>query len=170
MYLAFSSWATAYLVLASSLPLAAAFYPYTLEYGSKDETTNRNRRSLTPSTQGPENDGSLVLPLRRVPLRRDNKYNIVQSSDPKQDKSVAIDQDGMDLSYMVAVTFGDSKEKYHLLLDSAATNTWVMAEDCKSAACGSHNTFGTSDSTSLKVHHYLLLSLANELCLEKITC
>ncbi|KAH7355607.1 aspartic peptidase domain-containing protein [Pyrenochaeta sp. MPI-SDFR-AT-0127] len=51
---------------------------------------------------------------------------------------------------MVAVTFGDSKEEYHLLLDSAASNTWVMAQDCNSAACKTHNTFGTGDSTTLK--------------------
>ncbi|KAF2471599.1 acid protease [Lindgomyces ingoldianus] len=51
---------------------------------------------------------------------------------------------------MVSVTFGDSKEEYHLLLDSAASNTWVMGQDCKSEACGAHNTFGEGDSTSLK--------------------
>jgi hypothetical protein len=52
---------------------------------------------------------------------------------------------------MVAVTIGDSKEEYHLLLDSAASNTWVMGQDCKSEACGIHNTFGEADSSSLKV-------------------
>lgn len=64
---------------------------------------------------------------------------------------MAIDQDGGDLSYMVAVTFGDSKEEYHLLLDSAASNTWVMGSDCKTDACGTHTTFGKEDSSSLKV-------------------
>ena len=75
----------------------------------------------------------------------------MESSDPTQKNSVAIDQDGDDKSYMVAVTIGDSKEEYHLLLDSAASNTWVMSEECKADACGTHNTFGTSDSSSLKV-------------------
>ncbi|KAJ4403563.1 hypothetical protein N0V91_006436 [Didymella pomorum] len=51
---------------------------------------------------------------------------------------------------MVAVTIGDSKEEYHLLLDSAASNTWVMGQDCKSDACGTHTTFGKGDSSSLK--------------------
>ncbi|KAF2002698.1 acid protease [Amniculicola lignicola CBS 123094] len=52
---------------------------------------------------------------------------------------------------MVAVKFGESEEEYHLLLDSAASNTWVMGEGCKSAACGTHNTFGPADSGTLKV-------------------
>lgn len=70
---------------------------------------------------------------------------------------MAIDQDGGDLSYMVAVKIGDSKEEYHLLLDSAASNTWVMGEDCKSEACRQHNTFGVGDSGTLKVRRGLLL-------------
>ena len=41
--------------------------------------------------------------------------------------SVAVDQDGNDLSYMVAVTIGDSKEEYHLLLDSAASKACAKA-------------------------------------------
>lgn len=64
---------------------------------------------------------------------------------------MAIDQDGNDLSYMVAVTIGDSKEEYHLLLDSAASNTWVMGADCKTDACATHETFGKEDSSTLKV-------------------
>ncbi|KAF2127427.1 acid protease [Dothidotthia symphoricarpi CBS 119687] len=51
---------------------------------------------------------------------------------------------------MVAVTFGDSKEEYHLLLDSAASNTWVMGQDCKSDSCSTHTTFGAGDSSTLK--------------------
>ncbi|KAG9204487.1 hypothetical protein G6514_000946 [Epicoccum nigrum] len=51
---------------------------------------------------------------------------------------------------MVAVTIGDSKEEYHLLLDSAASNTWVMGADCKTDACGTHTTFGKGDSSTLK--------------------
>lgn len=82
-------------------------------------------------------------------------YNIVNSKDPGQDKSVAIDQDGKDLSYMVAVTFGDSKEEYHMLLDSAASNTWVMGQECKSEACKTHTLFGKGDSSTLKVCLYL---------------
>ncbi|KAF1967574.1 acid protease [Bimuria novae-zelandiae CBS 107.79] len=51
---------------------------------------------------------------------------------------------------MGAVTIGNSKEEYHLLLDSAASNTWVMGQECESEACGRHNTFGEGDSDTLK--------------------
>jgi hypothetical protein len=52
---------------------------------------------------------------------------------------------------MVAVTFGDSKEEYHMLLDSAASNTWVMGQDCSSESCKTHATFGKGYSSTLKV-------------------
>lgn len=97
------------------------------------------------------------MPLRRVP--RDNTYNILNSNDPKQKNSVAVDQDGSDLSYMAAVTIGSSKEEYHLLLDSAASNTWVMGQDCKAEACGKHNTFGKGDSDTLKVFYPINLKV-----------
>jgi hypothetical protein len=51
---------------------------------------------------------------------------------------------------MVAVTFGDSSDEYHMLLDSAASNTWVMGQDCSSEACKTHATFGKGDSSTLE--------------------
>lgn len=90
-------------------------------------------------------------------MARDNTYSILNSKDPTQENSVAVDQDGSDLSYMAAVTIGSSREEYHLLLDSAASNTWVMGQECKAEACGKHNTFGEGDSDSLKVCHYTSL-------------
>jgi hypothetical protein len=146
MYISLSTWLA---LSAASLPTATAFYPY--HYGDDSPPSNSRRNIPQTSTS---NVGSITLPLRRVPTSlqsRQNAYSIVNSKDPKQDNSVAIDQDGQDLSYMVAVTIGDSKEEYHLLLDSAASNTWVMAQDCTSEACKTHSTFGTGDSSSLKV-------------------
>lgn len=134
------------------LPTTSAFYPYNLD--SSFEKLASHRKVQPPSNNA--DTRSLTLPIRRVPTRRQNAYNIVNSVDPKQANSVAIDQDGGDLSYMVAVKIGDSKEEYHLLLDSAASNTWVMGQDCKSEACGQHNTFGAGDSGTLKVCSYLL--------------
>ncbi|KAF2845767.1 acid protease [Plenodomus tracheiphilus IPT5] len=132
---------------------ATAFYPYQPPDASDSRSSSSKARRI-PHPSTPDSSRSLTLPLHRVttPLGlrpRQNAYNIVNSADPKQENSVAIDQDGGDLSYMVAVTFGDSKEEYHLLLDSAASNTWVMGQDCTSAACGIHNTFGKGDSSTL---------------------
>jgi hypothetical protein len=75
---------------------------------------------------------------------------------------VAIDQDGRDISYVVAVTFGDGKEEYNLLLDSAASNTWIMSQDCDSEACKMHNTFGKGDSSTLTVCHQAIYCLTLE--------
>jgi hypothetical protein len=145
------------------LPTVTAFYPY--QYGD-DSTTSNSRRTLPSSPIADSNPRSVILSIRRIPTSsslytRGNNYNIVNSNDPKQANSVAVDQDGGDLSYMVAVTIGDSKEEYHLLLDSAASNTWVMGQDCSSEACKTHNTFGNGDSSSLKVNigafHQVLL-------------
>lgn len=147
MHTQLSTWLA---VSAALWPAVTAFYPY--QYNDGSTTTSSSRRSTRLSRSSA---GSATLPLRRVPAslrsRQQNTYNIVNSKDPSQENSVAIDQDGSDLSYMVAVTIGDSKEEYHLLLDSAASNTWVMGQDCKSDACGMHTTFGQGDSSSLKV-------------------
>jgi hypothetical protein len=137
---------------AAILPPATAFYPYHYSSSSTSASTSAQRRTPKPASNS--NTHRLTFPLRRVPapLRaRENIYNIVNSQNPSQENSVAIDQDGSDLSYMVAVTIGDSKEEYHMLLDSAASNTWVMGQDCGSEACKTHATFGKGDSTSLKV-------------------
>jgi len=146
MHSSLSSWLA---VSATLLPTATAFYPY--HYGD-DNPSSHSRRTIPQASSSDAR--SITLPLRRVPtsLRtRQNAYNIINSNDPNQANSVAIDQDGSDLSYMVALTIGDSKEEYHLLLDSAASNTWVMAQDCTTEACKTHNTFGKGDSSSLKV-------------------
>jgi hypothetical protein len=146
MHTSLSTWLA---ISAALWPTATAFYPYQYDDGSTTTTSSRRSTRLQRTASR-----SITLPLRHVPssLRsRQNTYNIANSKDPTQDNSVAIDQDGSDLSYMVAVTIGDSKEEYHLLLDSAASNTWIMGQDCKSEACGTHNTFGQADSGSLKV-------------------
>lgn len=128
------------------LPTVTAFYPYKPNNSPDNPTTNTPRRTFhDPNTR------SFTLPLRRVPTRRANNYNIVDSKTPAQKDSVAIDQDGPDFSYMVGTKLGGSEEDYHLLLDTAASNTWVMGEGCETLACGTHNTFGSSDSGSLKV-------------------
>ncbi|KAF2280576.1 acid protease [Westerdykella ornata] len=142
-------------LLISTLPAAVnAFYPYHPEYERSSNEALSPSHSPHSRRQGAASSHNLpspVLPIRRVPVPRDNIFNILKSEDPKQGNSVAIDQDGTDVSYMVAVTFGDSKKEYHLLLDSAASNTWVMARDCPTEACKSHSLFGKEDSSSLKV-------------------
>jgi hypothetical protein len=133
---------TTWMAACAVVQVATAFYPY--EPASGNAKTGRTTVGMRDAPRR-----RLTIPLRRVP--RDNTYDIINSEDPKQKNSVAVDQDGSDLSYMAAVTIGSSKEEYHLLLDSAASNTWVMGQDCKAEACGKHNTFGEGDSDTLKV-------------------
>ncbi len=148
MYTLLPSWLA--VTAAVFFPTATAFYPYHFDDISSSGSSS-SVRSRHVSSNANANDRSLTLPLRRVVAPRQNSYTIVNSNTPSQQNSVAIDQDGNDISYMVAVTFGTSKKVYHLLLDSAASNTWIMAATCSSAPCKSHNTLGTGDSSSLKV-------------------
>jgi hypothetical protein len=140
----------------TALPTVNAFYPYQPPHGKggngNGQHGNARRDQLSTLQPSASSNGrSITLPIRRIRSKRDNIYDILKSNDPKQKNSVAIDQDGRDLSYMVAVTFGDSKEEYSLLLDSAASNTWVMAQDCQTEACKTHTLFGEGDSSSLEV-------------------
>lgn len=135
----------------SLLPLVSAFYPYVPVYPKIN-----SRKDLYESIRHAEDalnprDDSISLSIRRTLTRRTNKYNIISAQPPTQSNSVAVDQDGTDFSYMVTVTFGTSSEEYYMLLDSAASNTWVMGGDCTSDVCNAHNTFGNGDSTSLTV-------------------
>lgn len=123
------------------LPLVSAFYPYIPE----GYTPTLDTRSLAP----PSSEG-VRLPLVRL-SRRANKYAMVKAGTPASKDALGVDQDGSDFSYFVAVQFGTSTEPYHLLLDSAASSTWVMSSTCTTEACNMHNSFGPTDSTSLKV-------------------
>ena len=150
---------TAWLVLpAALLPTVAAFYPYGY---ADDSSPGSAARRTNPSSNTQSKTISVPIRRARTPLRsRQSVFNIVHSKDPSEKNSVAIDQDGRDISYVVAVTFGDSKEEYNLLLDSAASNTWVMAQDCESEACKMHNTFGKGDSSTLEVRDWASNNMA----------
>ncbi|KAH7125121.1 aspartic peptidase domain-containing protein [Dendryphion nanum] len=127
------------------LPSASALY-FTGN-GDPFQNPQLHQRSL----QHPHSSrDSFTLPLRRVVKPRDNVYNITKSKAPTQQASVAVDQDGEDLTYMVAAKLGTSKEDWYFLIDSASSNSWVMAKECQTMACGYHNLFGSDDSTTLQ--------------------
>ncbi|PSN63981.1 acid protease [Corynespora cassiicola Philippines] len=52
---------------------------------------------------------------------------------------------------MVRAKFGTSEQEYHLILDSASSDSWIMSEDCLTEACQLHALFGDGDSDSLEV-------------------
>jgi len=133
----------------SVFPLASAFYAFDPKWPTVGDKLRRE--SLPVDSYADAQPGSFTLPLRKTHSRRDNQYPIVPANAPKQANSAGIPQDGTDKSYMVEVAIGSQSKKYHLLLDSAASNTWVMGDNCKSEACGLHSTFGSADSATLKV-------------------
>ncbi|MCJ1290464.1 hypothetical protein MMC34_002002 [Xylographa carneopallida] len=83
-------------------------------------------------------------------VKRAESYPIATGSTPSQTQSAAIDEDLLDFSYFSAVQFGSSGEMLYMLLDTGSSDTWVMGSDCKSTACGTHNTFGSANSNTLK--------------------
>ncbi|KAF2399264.1 acid protease [Trichodelitschia bisporula] len=89
----------------------------------------------------------LSLHRRSAHVKRDNTFNVLESTTPSEANSAGIAQDGNDMTYFAVVNIGTSKKSFYLLLDTAATNTWAMGSACTSQACGVHNTL---DSTSLK--------------------
>lgn len=139
----------AYLVL---LPLVSAFYPSDPTWLVSRQSTEAH--SVLPIRSLDVEAGVLTLPLRRTLIKRDSIYKIDRSKPPKQADSVAVDQDGTDMSYMVSVMLGSSSKQINLLLDSAASNTWVMGSSCKTDACTVHNTFGPQDSKTLVVSRH----------------
>ncbi|MCJ1476696.1 hypothetical protein MMC13_005364 [Lambiella insularis] len=96
-------------------------------------------------------DGNIKVSNIGTKVRRTNNYPIVTGSTPTQTQSAAVDEDALDFSYFSAVKFGSSGETLYMLLDTGSSDTWVMGSDCKSTACGTHNTFGDANSNTLKI-------------------
>ncbi|KAM0520718.1 hypothetical protein ACHAPE_003116 [Trichoderma viride] len=82
--------------------------------------------------------------------KRGNQFNIMQAANPNAPDTAGLDQDGTDYSYFVEAALGSQKTKMYMLLDTGAGSSWVMGTDCKSQACTLHDSFGPSDSSSLK--------------------
>ncbi|TLD18880.1 acid protease [Venturia nashicola] len=169
-------WLSLAISLATFAQLSSALYPYVRplnthssnpstrhlsQYGRSasslhSSTSTENDDSLNPSLgsiQEPQDtdDGAMRVSLQRRPAKRQNKFNIMTADKPTKSNSAGVDQDGTDFSYFASFKFGASSKTLYLLLDSAASNTWVMSSDCTTDACGIHTTFGQSDSTSLQI-------------------
>ncbi|KAE9981791.1 hypothetical protein EG328_011383 [Venturia inaequalis] len=161
------------LSLATLAQLSAAFYPYARPVDTHSSTRDLSQHRRSPSsshsstsaeTDGAPNaspesihqpqdtdNGPIRIFLQRRPAKRQNKFNVLVADTPIQKNSAAVHQDGTDFSYFGSFQFGKNSKTLYLLLDSAASNTWVMSSDCTTDACGIHTTFGQSDSPSLQV-------------------
>lgn len=67
---------------------------------------------------------------------------------PSATNSVALDQDGSDISYFIQADIGSTGDPLYMLCDTGAGSTWVMASDCTSTACGEHTTWDPTSSTT----------------------
>ncbi|TVY19393.1 Aspartic-type endopeptidase ctsD [Lachnellula arida] len=83
-------------------------------------------------------------------VKRTNTHSVVSAAVPSQTNSAGVDQDGTDFSYFAQVQLGSAKTPVYLLLDTGAGTTWVMGTSCTSGPCKTHDTFGSSDSTTFK--------------------
>lgn len=88
---------------------------------------------------------------RGTPIKRANNWQIETAKTPTQTLSAAISEDALDYSYFSSMTFGSKGQSLYMLLDTGSSDTWVMGTDCKSTACGNHNTFGKVNSDTLKI-------------------
>lgn len=131
--------------LLAILPTSTfAFYPY--QRGDNEKASQNSPRAVSrPRTAISDNSF-------HVPIRRANNFPIVQAADPAGEHSLGVHQDGSDHSYFCAFKVGTSEKEFHLLLDSAASNTWLMSGDCTTNACNLHTTLGARDSASLRSH------------------
>lgn len=75
---------------------------------------------------------------------------MVAPATPTQSNSGGIYQDGTDYSYFIQAQLGSRATPMYMLIDTGASTTWVMGSGCKSAACTTHNSFGSADSTTFK--------------------
>jgi hypothetical protein len=80
--------------------------------------------------------------------KRDNEFSVVRANQPSGSDSAGIHQDGSDFSYFVEVALGAEGKKLYMLLDTGASTSWVMGDDCTSSACSMHNSFGEGDSST----------------------
>jgi Eukaryotic aspartyl protease len=131
--------------VACLVQLSSAFYPF--EFPNTIPVPGLRPRVAAPAKAA----RGFSVPLRKIPVKRENLFHIVYANSPAQANSVGLNQDGNDYSYMISLQFGSTKKNMNVLLDSAAVNTWVVSSNCTTAVCAIHNTFGLEDSTSLQV-------------------
>ncbi|KAI1958629.1 hypothetical protein LOZ58_005035 [Ophidiomyces ophidiicola] len=135
----------------------SAFYPVKIPEWDAPSPPSSNRRRFfpvsLPKVFSPHESTSLSFDIVKVPTmsRRENKYSAIMSSEPTMKNSIAINQDGSDYSYFSVVKVGSKGQKMWMLLDSGASESWMMGSNCTSPACLKHNTFGREASDTLNI-------------------
>lgn len=140
------------LVIAGLSSSVHAFYPYEL---TAESTLQNVQRRFLPWTLLPDNsrEGSssakpLTFDIKKIPVRRDDTYAIVEAETPTLPNSAPLDQDGMDFSYFAVVEVGSQKQEMWLALDTGSPSSWVFGSSCTDSVCTSHHTWDNAASST----------------------
>ncbi|KAJ5502201.1 hypothetical protein N7463_005075 [Penicillium fimorum] len=145
------------LVFIAGISGVHAFYPWELRMKLSTETTVERRfipwtlieaKSETDSTDTSTDAKPWTLDLKKIPVRRDDGYKIVESHKPSLPNSAPLNQDGTDYSYFSPVHVGSQKKEMWMAIDTGAPNTWVFGSNCVESVCARHHKFDGSESTS----------------------
>lgn len=126
---------------------ANAFVPYKHPVGAGSALHSFNHRSIS-ATKRSSQSRSIE---RKKHLKRENEFDINSAVTPSQSNSVGINYDKAGDLYFSVAKFGTGDEEYQLLIDTGATESWVMSSSCEAEACSLHTTLGPEDSSTLKV-------------------
>ncbi|KAJ5150733.1 uncharacterized protein N7500_010922 [Penicillium coprophilum] len=151
------------LVFIAGISGVHAFYPWELRMKLSMETTVERRfvpwtlieakSESTDSTDSIDTSSTTdtkpwTLDLKKIPVRRDDGYKIVESHKPSLSNSAPLNQDGTDYSYFSPVYVGSQKKEMWMAIDTGAPNTWVFDSNCTEPVCERHHKFDRSESTS----------------------
>ncbi|PGH36336.1 hypothetical protein GX50_00841 [[Emmonsia] crescens] len=166
MRLSSSSWLLPLPFLLSSADVVSAFFAYNpastnnngmlLPDLSKVEL-NERFYSYNPSKSkgSPQRDVKEPIKLDIVKVRgnarRQNAFNIFHADPTTLPHSLPINNDGFDYSYFSVMHFGSERQAMWMLIDTGASNTWLISSNCTLEPCKMHNTFGSEDSNSLSI-------------------
>lgn len=137
------------LIFIAGLTGVRAFYPWELQVEVRIEDTVERRFLPWNLIEAKTEDAKPpTLGLKKILVRRDHSYKIVEAYAPKLANSAPLHQDGSDYSYFSSVLVGSQKQELWMALDTGAPNTWVFDSECTETVCTSHHTFNSSNSTS----------------------
>ncbi|EKV19729.1 Aspartic-type endopeptidase ctsD [Penicillium digitatum] len=142
---------SSFLVVIAGISGVHAFYPWELRILSTETTVERRFVPWTlnePTLEESTDTKPWTLDLKKMPVRRDDGYKIVESHKPTLANSAPLNQDGTDYSYFSPVLVGSQKQEMWMAIDTGAPNTWVFDSKCTEPVCTRHHKFDQSASTS----------------------
>ncbi|KGO68485.1 Peptidase A1 [Penicillium italicum] len=128
--------------LSTETTVERRFVPWTLTEANSDDSVDSTDTSHTADSK------PWTLDLKKMPVRRNDGYKIVESHNPSLANSAPLNQDGTDYSYFSPVQVGSQKQVMWMAIDTGAPNTWVFDSKCTEPVCTRHHKFDQSASTS----------------------